>query len=184
MHEHLDLQHVTVKSGYLGHALHMTNCNVAASCNFCDHECAESAFAWHASHSLAPNPLSYSYHMQALRSLEVLDLHNNLMETLTGLTALTNLRRLNLASNRISSICSFSMLTSLEDLDLNRNFLVSLAVPKPVPGDVDADRTGGVEETCWPASLRKLSLAANRYSLPFATPNLNLVCICQSQLPA
>ncbi|KAA6424148.1 MAG: hypothetical protein FRX49_06107 [Trebouxia sp. A1-2] len=111
---------------------------------------------------LGRNYISIVDSHQALRSLEVLDLHNNLMETLTGLTALTNLRRLNLASNRISSICSFSMLTSLEDLDLNRNFLVSLAVPKPVPGDVDADRTGGVEETCWPASLRKLSLAANR----------------------
>ena len=130
--------------------------------------------------SLAPNTLSWVIHMQALKSLEVLDLHNNLMETLTGLTALTNLRRLNLAGNRISSICSLSMLTSLEDLDLNRNFLVSLAVSKPVSGDVDADaeRTGGVEETYWPASLRKLTLAANRYSLPRAMATLNLVCIC------
>ena len=107
--------------------------------------------------------------MQALKSLEVLDLHNNLMETLTGLTALTNLRRLSLAGNRISSICSLGMLTSLEDLDLNRNFLASLTVSKPGAEDVEADRTGGVKETYWPASLRKLTLAANRYSLSFAT---------------
>ncbi len=122
--------------------------------------------------------------MQALKSLEVLDLHNNLMETLTGLTALTNLRRLNLAGNRISHICSLSMLTSLEDLDLNRNFLASLAVSKPVPGDVDADRTDGVEETYWPASLRKLTLAANRYSMPFTMGTRNPVCSCQADMPA
>jgi Leucine-rich repeat (LRR) protein len=133
---------------------------------------------------MTPNPMSYVNHMQALKSLEVLDLHNNLMETLTGLTALTNLRRLNLAGNHISHICSLSMLTCLEDLDLNRNFLVSLTVPKPVPGDVDADRTGGVEETYWPASLRKLTLATNRYSMPFTMATLNLICICKANLPA
>ncbi|DBA75297.1 TPA: Leucine-rich repeat-containing protein 49, variant 3 [Trebouxia sp. C0004] len=111
---------------------------------------------------LGRNYISTVDSQQALRSLEVLDLHNNLMETLTGLTALTNLRRLNLAGNRISHICSLSMLTCLEDLDLNRNFLMSLTVSKPVPGDIDADRTGDVEETYWPASLRKLTVAANR----------------------
>ncbi|KAL0045275.1 hypothetical protein WJX82_002456 [Trebouxia sp. C0006] len=111
---------------------------------------------------LGRNYISTVDTQQALKSLEVLDLHNNLVETLTGLTALTNLRRLNLAGNRISSICSLSMLTSLEDLDLNRNFLVSLAVSKPVAGNVESDRTGGMEETYWPASLRKLTLAANR----------------------
>lgn len=122
--------------------------------------------------------------MQALKSLEVLDLHNNLMETLTGLTALTNLRRLNLAGNCISSICSLSMLTSLEDLDLNRNFLVSLAVSKPVAGNVESDRTGGMEETYWPASLRKLTLAANRYSIPCTMGPLNPFCSCQADMPA
>ena len=168
-----------VRSCCPGHVLHVTGCNLAASCSFCDHECTESALALHASHSLVPNPLSYNHHMQALKSLEVLDLHNNLMETLTGLTALTNLRRLNLAGNRISHMCSLSMLTCLEDLDLNRNFLVSLTVPKPVPGDAEADGTGGGEDTYWPASLRKLTLAANRYSPPCAMAILNLVCICQ-----
>jgi len=162
----------------------MTGCNLAASCSFCNHECADSTLAMHASHSLAPNPLSYNHHMQALKSLEVLDLHNNLMETLTGLTALTNLRRLNLAGNRISSICSLSMLTCLEDLDLNRNFLASLTVSNPVPGDVDAITTGGVEETDWPASLRKLTLAANRYSSPCAMGTLNPFCSCQADMPA
>lgn len=121
--------------------------------------------------------------MQALKSLEVLDLHNNLMETLTGLTALTNLRRLNLAGNRISSICSLSTLTSLEDLDLKRNFLASLAVSKPVAGELESDRTGGVEETCWPASLRKLTLAANRYSIPCTMGTLIPFCSCQADMP-
>jgi len=34
MHEQLDLQHIMVKTCSPEHALHMTGCNLAASCNF------------------------------------------------------------------------------------------------------------------------------------------------------
>lgn len=100
--------------------------------------------------------------MQALKSLEVLDLHSNLVETMTGLTGLTNLRRLNLAGNRISQVCSLSTLTCLEDCNLSRNFVVSLSVPKPVAQTTDAESSSAGKEAFWPASLRKLNLGANR----------------------
>ena len=100
--------------------------------------------------------------MQALRSLEVLDLHSNLVEVLTGIPALTNLRRLNLAGNRISQLCSLSMLSCLEDLNLTRNFLVSLTAPPAEVGHAGQAPSLGPADPLLPTSLRKLALAANK----------------------
>ena len=96
--------------------------------------------------------------LQTLRSLEVLDLHSNLLESLNGLSALTNLRRLNLAGNRISQLCTLSMLSCLEDLNLSRNFIITLKVQE-ASSRHEGDDT---KVASLPNSLRKLNLAANR----------------------
>ena len=102
-------------------------------------------------------------HIQALKPLEVLDLHSNLVETLHGITALINLRRLNLAGNRISQLCSLSMLTGLEDLNLSRNFVVSLTASASRAGQENEDSSNW-RGPVLPASLQKINLAANRWA--------------------
>lgn len=96
--------------------------------------------------------------LQIPRSLEVLDLHSNLLESFNGFSALTNLRRLNLAGNRFSQLCSLSMLGCLEDLNLSRNFITSLEVQEAAPCHEDK----ATQVVSLPNSLRKLNLAANR----------------------
>lgn len=86
-------------------------------------------------------------------------MHSNLLESLTGVSALTNLKRLNLAGNRISQLCGLSMLGCLEDLNLSRNFIVSLKVQEVSSCPESADDT---KAASLPNSLRKLNLAANR----------------------
>ena len=90
----------------------------------------------------------------------MLDLHSNILESLNGVSALTNLRRLNLAGNHISQLCPLSMLTCLEDLNLSRNFIISLKAQQAssCPENEDA------KVASLPNSLRKLNLAANRFS--------------------
>ena len=99
--------------------------------------------------------------MQVLTSLEVLDMHSNLLESLDGLSALTNLRRLNLAGNRISQLCPLSMLSCLEDLNLSRNFLTHLKVQEASSCQEGED----AQAASLPNSLRKLNLAANRCAM-------------------
>ena len=99
--------------------------------------------------------------LQALRSLEVLDMHSNLLESLNGLSALTNLRRLNLAGNRISQLSSLSMLSCLEDLNLSRNFIINLKVQEASSGQEGED----AKVASLPNSLRKLNMAANRCAM-------------------
>ncbi len=134
----------------------------ASACRACDHNPLKQVTNCLAKRLLLGGVYRCVVQVQALKSLEVLDLHSNLVETLTGLTALTNLRRLNLAGNRISQLCSLSMLTCLEDLNLSRNFIVSLTGPKwAVTQDVAG--SSGLDALVLPESLCKLTLAANRY---------------------
>ena len=103
----------------------------------------------------------------------MLDLHSNLLESLSGLSALTNLRRLNLAGNRISQLCALSMLSCLEDLNLSRNFMINLKVQ-----EASAPQEGkNTKVASLPNSLRKLNLAANRcgyglFSMSLGMPGL------------
>ena len=107
------------------------------------------------------NKLYNDLWLQLLRSLEVLDMHSNLLESLNGLSGLTNLRRLNLAGNRISQLCPLSMLSCLEDLNLSCNFIIHLKLQEASSCSEGEDPT----VSSLPNSLRKLNLATNRCAM-------------------
>lgn len=86
--------------------------------------------------------------------LDVLDLHDNLLNSTAGFEDLVTLRVLNIAGNRIERICRLSALTSLVELNLKRNMLTSLC---SFSGDVHSPSLPSI-----PENLKYLFLSHNR----------------------
>lgn len=87
--------------------------------------------------------------------LDVLDLHDNLLNSTAGFEELVNLRVLNIAGNRIERINGLLTLTNLVELNLKRNMLVSLCSLST------SDIRGGKEPSI-PQNLKYLFLSHNR----------------------
>lgn len=93
---------------------------------------------------------------QDLSMLDVLDLHDNLLDTADGFDDLLSLRVLNLAGNRISRLYTLAHLSNLVELNLKRNSLLSLH-------PVDVPDISSRSMSCIPGSLKFLFLSHNKY---------------------
>lgn len=67
-----------------------------------------------------------SMSMVTFNNLEVLELRNNGIESLTGLSALPQLKKLYISQNRISNLSPLSQLKTLETLHIRENEIVNL----------------------------------------------------------
>ena len=73
--------------------------------------------------SLADLKVKVGYEIKSLKDLKRLDLRNNQLTELTGLSKLTKLEYLNLRNNQLTELPDLSNLTTLEYLGLTGNQL-------------------------------------------------------------
>lgn len=100
--------------------------------------------------------------MEGMHRLDVLDLHDNELDTAAGLEAAgPSLRVLNLSGNRLACVGPLAHLSGLTELNLRRNEIAALSL-LPAPG-------GGAAGDSLPPGLKRLFLSFNR--LP------SLVCL-------
>lgn len=99
---------------------------------------------------------------QGLSRLDVVDLHDNLLDSIEGLEHLARLRVLNLAGNRIGHLCCLSSLTNLAELNLKQNFISSLEAQSiGYKGQAGIMAPTASKQT-FPSGLRYLFLSHNR----------------------
>jgi hypothetical protein len=76
---------------------------------------------------LGKNRLQRIENLEALKKLDVLDLHSNELERMENLNELTELRVLNLGSNRIKCLEGIDKLHLLTEVNLRRNSITSIS---------------------------------------------------------